>query len=515
MLKKITMFLLLAAFLAGCSMNMREFQGENTTSETETVDNTEVKINVADQPSFSSTGEDLPDYYYNYYLIKDKAGNRTLDMATYGTNVRNVYGATYHGRNNQQWLIMPVYPGSDRNYIVNRYNAGIMNINRDNNIGIYDGYATMENKQIFRLNELSNNNYLIDSPFKSGCFNMSYGNLIYYPSNNALHQRFYLTAKDPLSAMTGKKLRPGNRGAINNIPEPSPYLTSRTQPIPKYSNTTLIGETYIPFVLVNDPAYGRTQQMNSTPYYKLVREQAWEKVDEYTYIPNITSVTDEYTIKSGISKSHSETTQSVIETGWTANGSAQFKSKLVDANIGLSFQQKTHTTTTIVDTYSTEDIVEAKTTVNYTGSKEVVRMVIYQLVDKYSLQRTDPKNTYLIKEWLIYNKNYVKYAYYAEKPQQLTKVGNTTYIKSKSSTTLPATKEVTAYTYETKTLHQTQISSYFGRIYGGSKSYNYNDANYSGTIKSTGFSVINAPVTSGSYSTFKLRINYKGTVNLK
>lgn len=87
---------------------------------------------------------------------------------------------------------------------------------------------------------------------------------------------------------------------------------------------------------------------------------------------------------------------------------------------------------------------------------------------------------------------------------------------NRGTTSLPATKTVTV-TGDVETLRMLpeHINSTLNAIYSGSRSYFYNDANYSGTIKSTNFNVVSAPYKDGKVMVFKIRVTYSGKVNLK
>lgn len=81
---------------------------------------------------------------------------------------------------------------------------------------------------------------------------------------------------------------------------------------------------------------------------------------------------------------------------------------------------------------------------------------------------------------------------------------------------LPSTKVVTVErgTISLR-LYPKNISSEFAAIRNGSRTTFYNDANYSGYIKSTSFRVVSAPVKVGEFLVFKVKITYSGTVELK
>ncbi|WP_028974568.1 RICIN domain-containing protein [Spirochaeta cellobiosiphila] len=407
---KVSSLILFLLFVVGCDMGL-EVKEDSTESD---YSNSRVSDNRG-----------LSDYYFNYYGIVEKQKNRALDKSS---SQNNVYGnSDYHKGSNQQWLIMPVSIGSNLNYIVSRSNSGVLDVHHSNNLYAYDN-VTLNNNQEFRLIKGSGNLYHIESPCRNNkvfdlCNSSGNKNPFNKPSrkkNNLYmgnysgndNQQFRVEKLYTLSAMNGFKLDETHPESLFKIEQPPVRLSNISVHLDHYLNTTLVGEGLIPYVLIDDPLYSKNQQLRETPYYVLKRKQAWYKRFDYTFNPYSSVVTQEYKIEKGVHNSTSITTQKTISTGWSVTGEAEYTSNNTKNTYGQSFSSNTSTDITLVNTYSKDQIRTYTKKVDFTGTTEEVRLVIYQLVDIYSLDRLD--GSHLIDAWTVNYDGYVSQSYFAQ-----------------------------------------------------------------------------------------------------
>ncbi len=302
------------------------------------------------------------DFYHNYYKIESKgfSGNVLRRISQSPTGVYPTFGEavslsnSYDGSSYDQWKIAPIYPGSSEFYIINKATGNPLMIDGNGNIKCNTSGNT-EDSQRFVFQNVNGDYFQIRSASTAGCFYKKqytiydvYGNTIgyYYTLYYSTVQKtddysyFKLTSVGDISSsdnitFTNLVEQPDLKFNITAPPE----VTSFTASVPQYSNETVIGESWIPFTLVNDPSYSRSIQVTQYPFYKMIRTQAWEKTEDHPYEPgeqeNIT-----FKKYQGVSTEQKQTTQTTLDQTWTLSGSAGFNSDAVKVTLGASYSNK-------------------------------------------------------------------------------------------------------------------------------------------------------------------------------
>jgi len=257
----------------------------------------------------------------------------------------------------QKWEIAPTYPGSDEFFIINRETGYPLMIN-GNNIN-YNSSGETEDSQRFKFENINGDYFQIQSASTAGCLYLEQQSSFYilkYSTQARNDNSSYFKLLDGEDIYGSSNVSSSNLvyqpNLLFDIPEP-PQLTSYTCSAPLYVNETIIGESWVPFSLVTDISFSPVVQVSQTPYYKLIRKQAWKKIKDYSYEPGM-GYTYTYKRYQGITEVEKQTVQSTLEHSWSIQGSAEFSllKSAIKATLGASYSNKLSTSTTLVNEYS-------------------------------------------------------------------------------------------------------------------------------------------------------------------
>ena len=351
------------------------------------------------------------DFYQNYFKIESKgfSGNyltywgpiNNFINPTIGTHVG--YFDYYSGANSQQWLIAPVQPGSDEFFIINKYSGNPIYV--DGNSVKYNGDAIEKSKQIFKFQNINGEYCQItlasDIGFLyhkrhttyniAGYPNGYYYSLAYYtnkPSDD--YSYFKITVAESISGASNVSDANliDNTNQIGNIPYP-PQLSSYNDGLSDLVSTTTIAETWVPFCLVDDPARSRQLQVLETPYYKLIRKQAYKKVITEHNTPGVAQeITRSETY--GIKYTDTYKFQTTLKHSWSASGKIEAKISEPILSLSANYSQQLEITKTDVHEYSTEtEITKATSRKIFFNSEQAVRILIFNLANIIRFERMD------------------------------------------------------------------------------------------------------------------------------
>lgn len=169
-------------------------------------------------------------------------------------------------------------------------------------------------------------------------------------------------------------------GTRPNAPEYNAGAGSN-QHLPQTSNSVVVGTSLVPCIMVNDSQVSDYTKIHNSPYYKLVKEEYWDKAATKTVVPN---TTESVSFKTGMSSTDQQKMTDTL-------------SMQVGADLGLKFGEKTATlkgqiTRTLQTEISTSDtkITEDTVTTNLgTEAGKTTEYSLYQLATKYTLYRQD------------------------------------------------------------------------------------------------------------------------------
>ncbi len=358
----------------------------------------------------------LPAFYQNYYKIADRERGKVWDH-----NLRdyNVLGWDSHGGTNQQWMIMPTFPGSSEYIIVSRATGDVLNVYGSHgyvrNIDVYRYGFTGKNSQIFTMNPVYDipGYYTFHSPSMPGTeverCNSSQahsawespdhkGNNIiirggYHWSNGNANTHFRLDAVASAPYGPTSYLYQSNNVTLQP-PNPTDMLGSN---LCVECSEHLMGETYIPFPMVTNDL-PRHIQVNSTPYYKLQRYQLYKYIKSARFLVG-GSQTQEMSVTTGTTHTDVEQVEKTLNINFSISGEVTSGIKFgifelgskTSSSLQQSFGLKVTSTVTNSEVYS-----ETKHYVISYAPKTNTLIADYQLVDRYVLTRADGT---VLKKW--------------------------------------------------------------------------------------------------------------------
>ncbi len=296
------------------------------------------------------------------------------------------FSDSYSGADSQQWLIAPVKPGSDEFFIINKYSGNPIYV--DGTSVKYNENTIEKNKQIFKFQNINGEYCQItlasDVGFlyykKHTMYNILgqqigyYYSLAYYKNKpNDNYSYFQLSVADNIPGASNVSANNliNNTNQIDEIPFP-PQLSSFNDQLSQYVNTTTIGETWVPFCLVDDPQRTRQLQVKETPYYKLIRKQAYYKIITETNTPGIAQEIIR-TEKYGVTKSETYKFQTILNHSWTATGKIEMKLSKLIPSLSANYSQNLAISNTQVNEYSIKTEFEKATTrkISFNSTQQV------------------------------------------------------------------------------------------------------------------------------------------------
>lgn len=351
----------------------------------------------------------LSDYYKNYYRISDKAEDKTWDMSGghrgYPGNIYG-YNGTHNG-DNQKWLIMPTYPGSNEFIIVNKANGGVVDIHNDNNLYVYNDYFHGKDNQVFKfipvgngyffIGSGTNSQYVLDRSY-SGVYHNPFespsnhrDNIYFGASQRGSNQQFKFWDVDDIRN-TFTKYIPASNESIGTPAKPTD-MTGKG--MCRKCNETVVGETIIPFTMVRNDM-SRNLQLKNSPYYKLVRTQFWRMLGSPRLIPAGYSTTYRYEQYSGITQNELSEVVSKLNIGFTIQGEIGFNvAKSLSAKVSSSLSTSLEINRKHSVSYEREQYEKQIHEIKYAVDVRTL-YAEYQLVDHYKLYRADGS---LAMEW--------------------------------------------------------------------------------------------------------------------
>jgi hypothetical protein len=341
----------------------------------------------------------FPDCYTKTYKIKDVASSLVFDQHM---TSHTVYAGNYSGNANQQWLIMPTFPGSNNAFIISYANGWIMDRNTSSNdLYCYNGRTHGNDNQKWIFEDASNNNFFVHSKGTSYVWDRhTRTNNIYNGSKTGnANQQFIFTPMNPIGNQLSNEVVNYNISAT--MP---PELTGFNE---QYTQDAKIGEvlvskTIIPFPVVNDPSYPIGSQVQYTPYYRLERRQYWRLMGYKQYCDG-----DEE--KTTVSTTTGCITQNSSTIKSTLNFSYDYEQKLTIGNenkIGLELGQNLQTTMGLEYAITNTVTRSYEQNIEYELSRTAATdqlFFFYELTDEYRLYRMNETGENYMLRWKYVN----------------------------------------------------------------------------------------------------------------
>nr|WLN44374.1 Tpp insecticidal protein [Bacillus thuringiensis] len=342
------------------------------------------ELNAIEQDSNEKMSEIKALDPFTFYRIRTFCG-KMLDVVGHSTS-DNALVVQYSINNqaNQNFLIFTLDDGYS---IIAAENSGkVLDISQHSlikGILIQFGFGNADNQKFLISNNgtiaVKHSGKVFDIP---GASTSNDAPVIEYNFNNAVNQKFTFERVKNFQVPSP---------SIGTLPPAPDFKNDINELLPDRTNPIITSFSNIPYIMANDKTFNSHQQIQSSPYYKLVKIQYWEKVTQRILGPQ-----DSYDYKKtkGISRtdqvSMTETvSMSVgVDFGFMFKGfSASLSTKITRE---LSVTKSTSTTEMTEETY-TESY---KNPFNY----ELARAQ-YMLVNEFYVARMD--GTRITANWTL------------------------------------------------------------------------------------------------------------------
>ncbi|MBN2440773.1 MAG: hypothetical protein JXJ04_05490 [Spirochaetales bacterium] len=365
---------------------------------------------VADtRASSDAVIKNLPDLYKNFYTISIKRDSSRVFDVSYSTN--NIYAGSYHGGDNQQFLVVPVAPDAREFYLVPRHSGGVMDISHTTNIYMYNDKPHGGNNQIFYLGSATIDGYYqIFSPKGVGAVDMCLssknrdpfdhpdkcgGNIYYFGTSHGGDNQLFkfqkgvsLSSYPFPSAKTFKYIGPVSPEYHYKKVE-EPHITNFNMTPPQYSidDAVTIAEGPIPCLYVADPIYTKETQIRNSPYYKITRKQYWNRV-KYARKMAGADLTISTTTQVGVKESSSYTFSQSLSVKFSYSSTLTYTEDKNSRATAEAFEALTQTS---IEYKKASEVTETKTysITTVLPKEKQVTYALYEWVDVYTLSRMD------------------------------------------------------------------------------------------------------------------------------
>lgn len=334
--------------------------------------------------------DEFTDCYTHSYIISDVGTSNVYDQPA----SNNVYVAGFHGQPNQQWLIMPTYPGSNKAFVISRRNGYIVDRSLiSQNVYCYAGHFHGGTNQLWRIGE-SGSGYAVYSYGTTKVWDRPNSGDIYCANyHGGSNQTITFTSNASLG--NNYSTQTTNYNVSASMP---PELNSLNEQFEanKQVGKVLQSVTVIPFTLINDPGWNLSAQLNYSPYYRLEKYQYWKLIDYKQYLEGDVS---EYTSTTSIGcvTENSETIKTIMNVSYAYNAKLTVPIDGIAAEVGENIKVNMGVDYTLTNsvTYSYKDDVEYKFTRTSTQDQT---FFFYVLIDEYKLYRmNETGNNYLLR----------------------------------------------------------------------------------------------------------------------
>ena len=383
--------------------------------------------------AFANNPERIPlgSEYREYKHVVDNHSNLvwtrgTQHQAPQWTNVLvdgNIYSDYFRNDATQKWLFMPLYPGSQDYYIVNKSDGGVADIVLHpfqygvGNIYSHQNYPYGGVNQIFQLEyvphvthnsfkfysrDLVNNSAIemnglpIGQPGWHPFNDPRIGRNIYFaPVNNSLQQTFRLDNGGPIYVGFTDYL-PLQASTTPDVPKELSHFGAG---VDDYTSVKTVAESIVPFVFVRDDL-PRHVQVTTSPYYKITRKVAYKVAASQVY-PRGIAGEKVLTYSVGTTTGQSREMERSLDVTFTASGEVSYLRGSFGAKAAFSYSHSLGIRTKEVEKFEHTEIKTESTKFYLTGEYQT-RLVVYQKVDLFELSRIDGT---VIKEWEVVSDN--------------------------------------------------------------------------------------------------------------
>lgn len=333
--------------------------------------------------------QSISNVYKKYFKITERSQGKVLDQKSSGTGIGNVFcNSTYYSVTNQQWMILPSFPGSQEFMIVSRKDGKRLRRQAPYS-NYYCSYVPHDN--IYFLESVSDGYYAINEKNTSYYMDRYHTDNLYAASfaHYGANQQFKFTEVGTIPNSNNLNVYSDENGI--HLPE-APISLSDPGNTSKQCRT-LKGRTVIPFPLISDPGKTDSWKAQYSCYYILERY-------EYYYLDDIMpigyGIGHEWSSTDELGYSYTEFNQTKTILGLELNiGGKIFPTSIPSITGNLKGNWSKEQTTSISETNS----------YNSTRVDKYSKMIIdaqltfkYLLKEEYFLRRLDGS---LVDDWTL------------------------------------------------------------------------------------------------------------------
>nr|7Y78_A Chain A, Toxin [Bacillus thuringiensis]7Y78_B Chain B, Toxin [Bacillus thuringiensis]7Y78_C Chain C, Toxin [Bacillus thuringiensis]7Y78_D Chain D, Toxin [Bacillus thuringiensis] len=321
---------------------------------------------------------------FNFYRIRTFCG-KMLDVVGQSTSDNAmVVQYSINNKPNQNFLVFTLDDGYS---IIAAENSGkVLDISEDfffKGMLIQYHFANSDNQKFLISNNgtiaVKRSGKVFDIP---GASTSNDAPVIAYNFNNAANQKFTFERVKTFQVPSP---------SIGTLPPAPDFKNDINEQLPDKTNPVITHFSTIPYIMANDATFNSHQQIQYSPYYKLVRIQYWEKVTQRILGPRDDY---EYNKTKGISKTDQVSMTETVSMSVGADFGFMFKG--FSASLSAQITKELSVTKSTSTTEMTEETYKEKYTnpFNY----ELARAQ-YMLVNEFYVTRMD--GTRITANWTL------------------------------------------------------------------------------------------------------------------
>lgn len=330
-------------------------------------------------------------FYQKFFQVSDLASTQVWD---YSNNNKVIVANTSHTGDNQKFLFMPIFPGSNIFIIICKINVYAVDMRIVSGSGravTCSSDIHLGNNQLFQIVSVSNYYQIKEKYWDTYFCNRSGSNISFQADNNGDNQRWELIPDLSINNAFTSYFKCNN--------EPIPILPQATDingtGAVQYGEAVEAGEIILPFPLIKND-YSKTTQLALSPYYKIKKKVRYERIDYRTTSDLEETWTASY--KTGNSTTVNNSFKNY--TTWQFTNAAKIylggENKL-GTEIGQGFVETMGTeTTSAVTTTDLEEHSSTYTVTKPAGGRKFVALYVKSYV--YELYRM---NGSFITSWIL------------------------------------------------------------------------------------------------------------------
>lgn len=176
-----------------------------------------------------------------------------------------------------------------------------------------------------------------------------------------------------------------------SLPPAPDFKNNKDEDLPNKTTPVITNYSNTPYIMVNDPTFNSQQKIQSSPYYRLVKLQYWEKTTQRVLGPGDSY---EYKKTKGISRTDQQSMTATVSMSIGTDFGFMFK------GISSKFSKKISSELSVTKSTSITEMTEETYTESYSNpfNYELARAQ-YMLVSEFYVTRMD--GTRITGNWTV------------------------------------------------------------------------------------------------------------------